>query len=519
MARESRLIRERFNQDKPPHPILRVDHVVYIKDTVINVLRDLFSRDPEFTYIREIDGILPDFENPTLGVVITDVYSYEVQFLPAVTVRVNNSNMIPVSFNQNQFTYDYLRDESGSLVLDDFGKPIEIYEEFAGLYKSSVTVNVVTWTPLDREKLVSKIAIIFKHLMRDQLYADFGVFVENVSVGGETEQPYSNDYLFSQPVTVDVLTSWTNRIPRGDGLVEGVNLQIIGDAARPVEPKDDPTRAPTCSRSTPTKQELEESTRMDWVDTICPTPELVLEDAVEFRQGIDAYGDPLVDAYGDPIFDAFTTVDWVQVITSCGLTIEEAIIQINGWPSLEERLIEHAKESRQSADRARQFAASGVVCGNPGDGFVVKTMHGTILQDGTITLQDGTVVDPFGVVTTGTNVDSSPGYIINPDDSIVVPTDAYGEPVVDLDAASKPFTATSFNDLTTFNFFLILLFADTAAKQTPRGLNRLIDEFVAALVSAGQIGIMEDIRDEINAIVQSRLLRGRNYGFDFDLGS
>lgn len=501
MAREERLIRERALREKPPYPILNTDHLVHIKDTMINILRDIFSRDPEFTYIREVDGILPDFENPNLGLVITDVYSYEVEFIPAITVRVNNSNLTPVSFNQNQGTFDYLRNEDGSLAKDAYGKPIPIYEEFAGLYKSSVTLLITTWTPLDREKLIAKVAIIFKHLLRDQLYADFGLFVESVNVGGEQELAYSNDHLFSQAVTVDVLTSWTNRIPTTDEVVEGINLQIVGDAARPVEGKDDPRRAPDCTRATPTKRELEESTRMDWVDTIYPTPELFLEDAIEFR-----------DVAGSP--EAFVTQDWLNVLDSIGVTIEDAIIAINGQPSIRERLIEHAKESRMTATKARKSVSSGVVKGNPGDGFTVKTKHGTVGPDATVYLPDGTVIQPDDTVITGTLSSSSPEYQITPSNDVIVPIGADSNPVVDIDAGSKPFTAMSLDDLDAFNFFMIILFMETTAAQSPRGLNKLIDEFVATLTDANQITNMEDIRTQVNAIVQSRLLRGRNYNFD-----
>jgi len=471
MAREDDQIRERGNSIPPSHPILSTNHVVYVKDVVINALRDMFSRDAEYTYIRENNGILPDFENPNLGVVITDVYSYEVVFLPAITVRVNSSNLVPISFNQNHSTLDYQRDGYGQLVHDNYGRPIPIYQEFAGLYKTSLTIGIATWTPLDREKLVTKVAIFFQHLLRDQLSADFGFFAENVSVGGESEQEYSNDYIFSQTVNVEALTQWTNRIPLGEELL-AINLQIVGDM--------------TENPPLPTKKDIEESSRVDWLDEIRIVPDLDFEDALLFDVAEN---------------DFFLTEDWLTVLSETeGLTIEDVILQINGDPSRGEALIEKVELGRQIAARAVEFKVRGkpsMVSGSPGDGLRWKMQDGSIVfGDNSVLLTNGLTIEPNGTAITRS------GIIISPDNTITSPNN------IDMDSASEPFTALSMENLTAYNFFLILLYAKTAAGQSIMSLNSLIDEYVTQLEPA-QVTILENIRTQINAIYQLRLLRGQ----------
>jgi hypothetical protein len=202
MAREDRLIRERVNSDRLETPIQTTDHVEYIKDTIINALRDVFSRDPDFPYIRNADTVHPDWDDPNLGLVITDVFPYEVEFLPAVTVRVNSGNLIDISPSQNQFTYEYAYDKDGKHIRDASGNPIPIYQKFSGLYETTANINIHAWEPQTREQLVTRISFLFKHILRDQLYVDAGMFVKNVSVGGETETPYNNDNIYSQSLSL-----------------------------------------------------------------------------------------------------------------------------------------------------------------------------------------------------------------------------------------------------------------------------------------------------------------------------
>ena len=484
MAREDRLIRERIETQPIKTPILSTDHIKYIKNTIIDALRDTFSRDPDYTYIKSADGIFPEFDNENLGIVITDVFSYDVEFLPAVTVRINGSNLMPVSFNQNQFTYDYGRNEQGQLV--------PLWQEFSGLYKTSVTVNIHTWDVLAREELVGRIAILFKHVLRDQLYADFGLFVEKVSVGGETETDFRGDELmiFSQSVTLEVLTGWNNRIPVGESL-EAINIQIMGDAAPhiypPGQPKGGPCGGGGAWKVSPTKQDLEDSNRVDWVDEIRNCPQLVLVDALEFDLARDMF---------------ILTNDWYQIlITNCGVIVEEAATQINTGSWLREALLEAADKYRQKAVTLREHKTSGFKSGSPATGFKYR------FSDGTWVLVDDTVVFPgqIEVQVDGTARYKVSGVTIDPQNNVTA------APNVDIDAWANPFTAMTLEGLDAFQFFFVLLDVNSPTRQSPMDLNKLVDDFVSTLSDAHQIAVIEGVRSFINDLLKSRFLLNKQF--------
>lgn len=478
MAYENRMIRERIDREPLQTPILTADHVEYIKDTLITSLRDVFSRDPDYAYIRAPEGVLPDFDNPNLGIVITDVFNYEVEFLPAVTVRVNGGTVKDVSFSQNQFTYDYQHDENGKPIRDPLGRPIPVYQEFAGLYETDATINIHTWDPLVREQLVTRIAILLKHVLRNQLITDFGLFVENVTIGGETETPYNNDNVYSQSLSISIITGWANRIPVGPP-VEAINFQIIGDAATPSIP----------GAATPSKEDLEKSNRVDWITEFHSCPELVLEDALIWNPSLNTF---------------VTTADWVEILQKCKVTIEESAIQINTYSSLRRNLMHTVDIYRQKANTARNNINQASKIGSPATGFSYRFRDGTkILTNNTVIFSNNVKIegDQKVILTSGFEIDSI--------DNITTPGNS-----VDLDFGTDPFTATSFDNLTAFNFFLILLFVDSQARQSITALNKLINDFASFIAVPTQVVILESIRSEINAIFEHRILMGKTIGFD-----
>ena len=443
MARENDLIRERVENQPIKSPILSINHVSSIKDTIIEVLRDKFSRDPDYTYIKAPDGIFPDFENENLGIVVTDVYAYDAQFLPAITVRVNSSRLVPVSFNQNQYTYDYAIDPTT-------GAKIPVWQEFAGLYETNISINIHTWDTQAREKITERVAVWIKHILRDTLYADFGVHVKAVSVSGESETELNGHdelMIFSQSVSVDLITNWTNRIPVGDAL-ESINFQIIGDAAPhiypPGEPKGGPCGGGAAWKATPTKQDLLDSNRVDWLDEMRTCPVLVLTDALIF----------------DTIRDTFIlTDDWFQILTvNCGIKFEEAQSQINKGSWLRESLIQSADAYRQRAKTLRNNKNSAFKFGSPATGFRYK------FSDGTLITENNTVIFPEKI-----RVDSI-DTVFFPVSNVSVNstgTVTHSEANVDLDAWANPFTATELKEMDALQFFLVLIEVDSVTRQSP----------------------------------------------------
>lgn len=323
MAREALLIHE-IQQNFPlVRSMTETNHIDYIKNLLVDTLRESFAQHPDYPYIARDDEIGgPDFDRTEI--VITDVYTYDVKFLPAITIRVNSSNSRDVSFNQNRFTVDYLRDDDGNFVKNEFGKLVPAYFEFAGGWESQATVNVTTEDTITREELITFLSVLLFHLKRDKLYTK-GVFVKNVSIGGEAEEPYANDYLFQQSITLDLWSEWTHRLPVGEV------MQCIAVSSRGFN----------TSEFNPTDAEIELAERT-WLDVIktcvnCNTVELSLEwDGSEWnvvQLALDWLETEITTEQLQKIVSGATSVDdltaadyftiIVNIPTTCGLTLTD----------------------------------------------------------------------------------------------------------------------------------------------------------------------------------------------------
>lgn len=247
MAREIILIRERVKPFPLLRPLIETTHIDALKTCIIDRLREAFKVDPEYTYIEDETGSggpeLDPGRNQT-QIVITDVYTYDVKFLPAITVRVNSSNTHHVSFNQNgsplgldtftDITAGYSVDpHTGELQRDELGRPKPLFFEYAGAWDSIISLEISAEDTLTREELASRVSILMIHVLRDQLYEN-GIFVKTVNVSGESEEPYANDYIYRQSISLDVYSEWTHRIPVPDDSIDCFNISfdMVGNDLR-----------------------------------------------------------------------------------------------------------------------------------------------------------------------------------------------------------------------------------------------------------------------------------------------
>lgn len=215
---------EKDHRYSPQREYIADTHIESLKNIVIEGLRDVFSKHQGYQYVERTDGIPgPDLEKTKIC--ITDVYTYETKFLPIITVRVTSSNTKPISFNQDVGTTDFLYDEEGKIVHDNWGRPVPIYYQYNGAWDSTVQLNIFTESTIEREELTTFVSVVCINLLRD-LWRYQGMFVKTVNVGGESETSFANDYIYQQQVMLDVYSEWTRRIPVPTEILEGINYNI-----------------------------------------------------------------------------------------------------------------------------------------------------------------------------------------------------------------------------------------------------------------------------------------------------
>lgn len=225
MAREDTLVHEIAQNYLLEHPIVETTAYDAIKDTILRVLREMFSRHPEYTYVADPDRGFdyPDLDKTRIS--IWQAYPYETLFLPCLTLGMSSFKRRPVSFNQNIGTVDYLHDEQGVIVRNEFGHPIPNYFEYAGAWDSSISINVNAQSPWDRDLIADFVTVNFVHLYRDWLYTR-GIHVKDVSNGGESETDFRNQHIYKVTTSLELYTEWTHRIPIPREYVESFYLKI-----------------------------------------------------------------------------------------------------------------------------------------------------------------------------------------------------------------------------------------------------------------------------------------------------
>ena len=197
------------------------------KNLLIDVLRKHFSRDNIFTYradeygfplTTDLTGL--DIDSPlTTKIMISDSYRYEVKFFPAIIISSNGGSYKPVSFNQNA-TLRYRK----NIVEDIFGVKREIsvptHRVYAGAWDMNFDIKIYSESHSELEELVEIVAMIFQYVSWQELNQN-GVFIKNISIGSESAEPYANDYVYSQTISLPIRTEWRAEIPL-DNLIEKI---------------------------------------------------------------------------------------------------------------------------------------------------------------------------------------------------------------------------------------------------------------------------------------------------------
>ncbi len=165
-----------------------------VKTQLIMSLREAFQRSTNYFF--------SDDDEET-RIFIGDVYTYGVTFentqqpmkyLPALLVSMNSST-----------SFEYSPSQIQGMMYDEEGK--QLAQSFGGGIEGSYTITIAAESTLEREELTDLVFMIFNYVSRSDLL-NRGVLVRKVSVGGESEEPYGNDYIYIGTVTLETLTEW-----------------------------------------------------------------------------------------------------------------------------------------------------------------------------------------------------------------------------------------------------------------------------------------------------------------------
>jgi hypothetical protein len=225
------------------------------KALLIDALREMFFNDSLYAYRQDEFGfpLIPDptnlpIEEAGLGIdvngnpitnpsshlsidanlftkiLITSTDRNDVNFYPVITVKQTGGKDHPISFNQNAFQVHYRKE----FVRDGYGNQVEIrtptHYVFGDAWDQTFEIKIVTEDLVDREQIVD-IIITGLRLKRDELKVA-GLFIQNISMGGEVEQEslkHVNKWLYLYTITLNCFSEWRCEVPIRN-VIERINF-------------------------------------------------------------------------------------------------------------------------------------------------------------------------------------------------------------------------------------------------------------------------------------------------------
>lgn len=215
-----RVITDIFNLEN----VVQQTGIVHGKNILIDTLRDIFAQCREYKYVSDVFGFpktpthldldpsagLDDEE--TTRIFIGSTYRYDIKFNPSIVVKHTGSRYVPISFNQNLLGVINRKE----IITDGYGNSSIIYapayHTLVGAWDQTFEIKIVAENEMDREEISDIVQVTLMGTRRMDLQRA-GLFIKDLSTSGETEEKYSNDYLYMMSINLDTRSEWKVHIP------------------------------------------------------------------------------------------------------------------------------------------------------------------------------------------------------------------------------------------------------------------------------------------------------------------
>jgi len=221
------------------HHLVQSSMIVYPKELIISTLKDFFSQDTYYRYLKDEWGFpkTPDHTDLSLGsgikddattrIFIGENYRYDTIFYPAIIVKASGMSYVPLSINRNQGTIQYKK----YLYEDGYGNSIEVsrpeYFNTAGVWEGNLSIDIYSRSLRAADDIAELCSMALTEIYADQL-SEAGLVVKPVSISGTSAQEDRNDKLFRYTITAPIRYEWLRSIPINT-LLEVVNFIVEFD--------------------------------------------------------------------------------------------------------------------------------------------------------------------------------------------------------------------------------------------------------------------------------------------------
>lgn len=219
------------------HNVVQNTQIVHSKELIIGIIRDFFSEDSYYHYVRDTWGF-PLSKNVTdipvesgiaddtlTRLYIAEKYKHEAIFYPCILVYHGGARSTPLSFNRERETIKNER----TIVSDGYGNfttfTTPSHFVLAGVWEGTINIDIMSRGIRSRDDLVELVKLCLVDIRHDELLRA-GVLVQpGVSSGSPSEGDDRNDKLYKQTITVPIRTEWRREIPV-KSLVDAINICV-----------------------------------------------------------------------------------------------------------------------------------------------------------------------------------------------------------------------------------------------------------------------------------------------------
>lgn len=237
------------------HDVVQNNFLSFPKEITIAVLREEFSKDDYFHYVKDAWGFanVPDLtdlpqdaglnDDATTRVYIGEYNRYDKIYYPAIIVKTGAFNSVPISINREKGT---VQNEFRNVV-DGYGNVLtQIVTPkhfiFAGVWEGQINIEVLARGIQERDELTQFVALIFRDIRWEEMMKSGVAIKPRVSISAGSESEDRNDKLYRNTVTLDIRFEWRRHIPVSS-VVDAINLCVdFGNLAQ-----DPPILAPNIS--------------------------------------------------------------------------------------------------------------------------------------------------------------------------------------------------------------------------------------------------------------------------------
>ena len=218
------------------HDVVQNTMIVYPKEIIIATLRDFFSLDSYYHYVKDAWGFpqTPDHtdlpltaglsDNVTTRLYIGENYRFDAIFYPAILVKSGSGRYAPISINRDKGKVFW-----SERAFDDGYGNISVFRNpesfiFSGAWEGQMAIDIKTRSLRARDDLVELVAICLQDIAFESL-KNAGIVVKPLSWGAPSETDDRNDKLFMQTITLDIRSEWERRVPVSN-ILEVINFVV-----------------------------------------------------------------------------------------------------------------------------------------------------------------------------------------------------------------------------------------------------------------------------------------------------